>query len=151
MWCGLNIQWKHKCPLDDTPETLSCLPRHGKYLSCQCPRGDETLKAFYFQRSECRNENLTLTSRLGVSCCSTWISEHREWGASFFDTLSFGWGHCHPMPMSLFMAPFKTSFSAFQSLCPTAAGLLTPPLCVVLLFNPRGFLLSTWLVLRSSS
>lgn len=63
-----------------------------------------SVKAFYFQRSECRNGNLILSSWLWISCCSTRISEYWERDANFFDTLSFRLGHCHAMPKDFFLA-----------------------------------------------
>ena len=119
MWYGLAIWWKHKHPIDGTPETLSflCHVMERIFPASVNPEMKPSVKGFYFQSSGCGNGNLILTSQLWVSWGCTWLSEYPEWGANVFDTLSFGRGHCHPMPVDLFLAPFKTSFSEREGIC----------------------------------
>lgn len=115
MWCGWKIQWKHKCPVDGINKMLSFLCHiTERIISASVKQKTKPLlKAFYFQRSECWNGNLILTSSLWVSYCSTRVSEYWEREANFSDTLSFGLCHCHPMPNDLFLA-----FSPDKFLCP---------------------------------
>lgn len=102
-----------------TRNTFVSLPRHERIFPASVNQETKpSVKAFYFQRFECSNGNLILSSWLWVSWGYTQVSEYREQGAYSFDTLSFGLGHCHPMSTDIFLVPFKTSFSAFQSLFP---------------------------------
>ena len=117
IWFGDMV--KAKRPIDGTPETLSflCHVMERIFPASVSPEMKPSVKGFYFQSSDFGNGNLILTSQLWVSWGCTWISEYREWGANVFDTLSFGRGHCHPMPVDLFLAPFKTSFSEREGIC----------------------------------
>ena len=71
-----------------TRNTFVSLPRHERIFPASVNQETKpSVKAFYFQRFECNNGNLILTSWLWVSWGYTQVSEYRERGAYFFDTL----------------------------------------------------------------
>lgn len=80
-----------------------------------------------------------LTSWLCVSCCSTRISEYSEQEPNFFGTLSFGQGHCHPMPKNIFLAlPADKFLCPLVSFSHSCRDYLMTQLCFILLFSLEG-------------
>lgn len=81
---------------------------------------------------------------------STQITEYWEQEPNFFGTLSFGEGHCYPMPDNPFLALTADNFSDPQSLSLQLQGLLNDTTVFPPVILSRGSLLSLWWGLHSS-